>query len=98
MANNKRDLIENTPRNMRLDAGMQAKDVAALLGYSAPQMSRFERQQTNPTAATLGRFYAAVGRTDLVDLMLTVVPSQDRFVIREVQSAREARFSPVPGA
>jgi len=55
-------------RRARLDRGLTQKDVAALTGIAAPNLSRVERGGTPPRLRTLERLAAAYGTTvaDLV--------------------------------
>lgn len=52
-------------RNHRIASGRTAKDVAARMGATPPYVSRLERHNVNPTAASLAKYFDAVGRTDL---------------------------------
>ena len=95
MKRTERDLIPNTPRNIRLDAGMSAADVCSLTGWTASAQSRFERGRTNPKASTLAVFYAACGRDDLVAYLTPLMGPSDFSVVQQITRDRAARFPAV---
>lgn len=92
MKRTERDLITNTPRNLRLDAGMSAKDVCELTGWDAPRQSTFERRHTNPRAVTLALFLAAVGRDDLLSFLTPLIGASEMSAVLRVQAARESVY------
>jgi transcriptional regulator with XRE-family HTH domain len=64
----KRTERDNAPislRNLRLDAGLSGVKLAQRLGLPSGNISRLERGQLNPTAATLTAYLVGVDRPDL---------------------------------
>lgn len=87
MKRTERDSIP-TLRNVRLDAGLSAKDIAIITGMTAPAISRLERQAPNPRASTLARYFAACGRDDVVDVLMTLIPAADRAAVNDIRRYR----------
>lgn len=66
-----RNQMDPTPyalRNHRIAAGLTGREVAAAMGTPQSAVSRLERTRQNPSARTLARYFAAVGRDDLAGL------------------------------
>lgn len=65
MKHTERDDVPVSARNLRLDAGLSATEVARRMGVAPSALSRFERRRGEPSASTIIKFLGAVDRSDL---------------------------------
>jgi transcriptional regulator with XRE-family HTH domain len=94
MKHTERDPLPDTPRNIRLDAGLKLRQVAELMDAPISSVGRIERGRVNPTAASLGKFYAACGRADLMRLFWPVVGDRHRADMTMISVRYQKRFGP----
>ena len=66
----KRQNIGSLIREVRLQRGLKAKDVAMLVGIAAPNYSHIENGQTSPTYKTLVRI------ANVLDIRLDILPTK----------------------
>jgi transcriptional regulator with XRE-family HTH domain len=95
MRHTDRDPFPNTPRNIRLDAGLKTRQVAELMGCSVQEVNAIERARKNPTAARLARFYAACGREDLASCLMHVINDGHQDRVLDTYREWERRFGPL---
>lgn len=89
-----RDPFPDTPRNIRLDAGLKTRQVAALTGRPVSVIGRLETQGGNPQAFTLAMFYAACGRADLATQLMHVLDDVRQDQVLSCYERWEAAYGP----
>jgi transcriptional regulator with XRE-family HTH domain len=93
-SHHERDPLPDTPRNIRLDAGLKTRHIAALTGRPISVIGRLETQRSNPQAFTLALFYAACGRADLATMLSHVLDDDKQDDVLIVYERWEARYGP----
>jgi transcriptional regulator with XRE-family HTH domain len=89
-----RDPFPDTPRNIRLDAGLKTRHIAAMSGRPISVIGRLETQRSNPQVFTLAQFYAACGRPDLFNRLLHLLDDDKQDWVYTVYERWHAGYGP----